>query len=50
MRDMTPQERQEVFERHAKRRQEELAERNRPMNPDRDISWENTNFRDFEND
>lgn len=43
--ELTPKERQEMIERSAKRRQEgEESEGRRPLNPDKDLSWENQSF------
>ncbi len=33
-----------------KRQQENDRSSNRPLNPDRDLSWDNTNFRDSDYD
>lgn len=47
--ELTPAEREEAM-----RRSQELRRRtdesSRPMNPDRDLSWEHTNFKDYDND
>lgn len=50
LKDLTPEERQRMIERSARRAQEEKGERNRPMRPDHDLTWENTNFEGFEYD
>lgn len=38
------------LERVKRRQQAERSEHRQPMNPDRDLSWENTNFKDYDND
>ncbi|ATW57939.1 hypothetical protein CNR34_00006 [Pseudomonas phage nickie] len=40
----------QALERIKQRKEAERAEQRRPMNPDRDLSWENTNFKDYDND
>jgi hypothetical protein len=49
LKDLTEEEREEMVERSLRRRQLD-HENSRPMNPDRDFSWENTNFEGYEND
>jgi hypothetical protein len=48
--ELTPAERQEMIERSARRRQFEDGDKSRPMSPDQDLTWENTNFKDYDND
>lgn len=36
----------EGLERVKQRQRQERSEHRQPMNPDRDFSWENTNFKD----
>lgn len=48
--DLTPAQREAMIETSAKRRREELAEQRRPMAPDHDLTWENTNFKGFDNE
>lgn len=49
LKDLTEEEREEMIERSLRRRQLEV-ERGQPMNPDRDFSWEKTNFEGYDND
>lgn len=46
--ELTPKEREEMMKRSQERRR--LEESRRSMNPDRDFTWENTNFEDYSND
>lgn len=50
LKDFSPEERQKMIERSALRRKEENREKSRPMNPDHDLSWENTQFEKDDND
>ena len=47
--ELTPEERQEMIERSAALRRR-VEEGRRPMTPDEDLTWENTNFKDSEYD
>lgn len=49
LKDLTEEEREAMVERSLRRRQLEV-ERSQPMNPDRDFSWEKTNFEGYDND
>jgi hypothetical protein len=47
--DLSPEERDELTKRIARRMRRENEDA-RPMSPDQDFSWENTDFKDYEND
>lgn len=47
--ELSPKERQEMIKRSEERRKLMDGGR-RPMIPDRDFTWENTNFEGYEND
>lgn len=50
LKDLSAEERQEMIERSERRRKEDSAGRVKSMNPDRDFSWENTNFEGHSDD
>lgn len=47
--ELTPKERQEMIRRSEERRKQ-AEDNRRPMSPDRDFTWENTNFEGYDND
>ena len=47
LKDLSPEERQKMIERSAERRK---GSDHRPMDMDRDFSWEHTDFKDCDND
>ena len=47
--DLTPAEREETMRRSQELRRR-IDEGSRPMAPDHDLTWENTNFKDFDNE
>lgn len=47
--ELTPGEREEAMRRSQELRRR-IEEGSRPMAPDHDLTWQNTNFKDFDND
>uniref|UniRef100_A0AAU6W114 Uncharacterized protein n=1 Tax=Pseudomonas phage Nican01 TaxID=3138540 RepID=A0AAU6W114_9CAUD len=47
--ELTPAEREETMRRSQELRRR-IDEGSRPMAPDHDLTWENTNFKDFDNE